>query len=57
MEVIPTGREPRAIIMTVKQKIRVPILDLTSYSQDVQYSVIIIGAGWVNMSVQECRTG
>lgn len=50
MEVIPTGREPKAIIMTVKQKIRLPLLDLTSYLQDVQCSVIIIIVGGVNMS-------
>ncbi len=50
MEVIPTGREPKAIIMAVKQKIRLPLLDLTSYLQDVQYSVVIILAGGVNMS-------
>lgn len=50
MEVIPTGREPKAIIMSVKQKIRQRILDLTSRLKDVQYSEIIIGAGGVNMS-------
>lgn len=46
---IPTGREAKAIIITVKQKIRLPIVDLTSFlKEEKQYSAI--RAGEVNMS-------
>ena len=63
-EVITTGRGAAAVITTVRRTIRLPLLDLNSYSRDVQYSVIVIGAGGVNMSddggggsKQECWTG
>lgn len=64
MEAIPTGREPRAIIMPENQKTRLRLRDLTSYLKEVQYPEIRFGAGGVKLSddgggssVQEGWTG
>lgn len=48
MEVIPIGGELKAIIMTVKPKIRLSVVDSTSHLWEVQYAVI--SEGQVNMT-------